>query len=511
MKKLLAMLLVLAMAVSMLVGCGGNSQGTENKGTENKGTENVGGSEEGEVYEIVYQMINFGFDAPDLQMIEDEVNKIIVPEIGAKIKIVTTPIFQMATWLSLKVSGNEKVDLVQTGLLQTPSNLAAEGLLMDITDLIAGSEVLSTKAEGLLDACSVGGKVYAYPGSLYPAMGTSFTYDADFAEKHNIVMPERFETAQDWIDVFEQVKATGEDIYAISLGDGANNEMHWNSFEAFTDSFYIGYGAIMDPENSTKIENWYATDLYMEKSKQHRAWYEAGYVVPDTLSSGINTVDSITQGLAFGSVNTVGVGQSEGYYSASCGKTIKSVPVTDPLINGASVINASWGIPVNCENPEKVLDFLEILYTNTDVANLLNLGVEGVHYSTTEGSQIVGYPEGVDANNCGYGAFIDCYGDKALTYHRAPLTDDFVASIPSSGVNGAQCSKYMAYSFDTSSVAAEVAAVTATIQEYGPALSCGLSDPETTIPEFLAALEAAGINEIIAENQRQLDAWLAQQ
>ena len=59
MKKLLAMLLVLAMAVSMLVGCSGSNGGTENKGTENKGTENAGGDEE--VYEIVYQMINFGF------------------------------------------------------------------------------------------------------------------------------------------------------------------------------------------------------------------------------------------------------------------------------------------------------------------------------------------------------------------------------------------------------------------------------------------------------------------
>ena len=518
MKKLLAMLLVLAMAVSMLVGCGGNAGNSENKGSENKGTENVGGSEDKgdeEVYEIVYQMINFGFDAPDLQMVQDEINKIIEPEIGVRIKIVTTPIFQMASWLSMKVSGEEKVDLVQTGLLTTPSNLYAEGLLMDITSYIEGSEILSSKAAGIIDACKVGDKIVAYPGTLYPAMGTAFTYDAAFAEEYGIVMPERFETAEDWENVFKQVKKVSDEndlgIYAIALGDGANNEMHWNTFEAFTDSFYIGLGAIMDPENSTTIENWYATDLYMEKSKIHRDWVVKGYAAPDTIDSGLTTTDAITQGVAFGSVNTIGVGQSLGWYSQTCGKELKAVPVTDPYINSGSVINASWGIPVSCENPEKVIKFLEVLYTNTDVANLLNLGVEGVHYEATEGTQIVGYPEGVTADSCGYGSFIDCYGDKYLTYHRAPLTDEFIASIPSYGPEGANCSKFMGYSFDTSSVAAEVAAVVAAIQTYGPALSCGTVDPETTIPEFLEALEAAGINTIIAENQRQLDAWLAEQ
>ena len=40
-------------------------------------------------------------------------------------------------------------------------------------------------------------------------------------------------------------------------------------------------------------------------------------------------------------------------------------------------------------------------------------------------------------------------------------------------------------------------------------LMTGEMDPETTIPQFLAALESAGINDVVAEAQRQLDAWVA--
>ena len=42
-------------------------------------------------------------------------------------------------------------------------------------------------------------------------------------------------------------------------------------------------------------------------------------------------------------------------------------------------------------------------------------------------------------------------------------------------------------------------------------LICGTVDPETTMPEFLNALDAAGINTVIQAKQEQLDAWIAAQ
>ena len=49
------------------------------------------------------------------------------------------------------------------------------------------------------------------------------------------------------------------------------------------------------------------------------------------------------------------------------------------------------------------------------------------------------------------------------------------------------------------------------IQQYLPGIACGSVDPETALPEFRQALKDAGYDDILAEKQKQLDAWLAAQ
>ena len=65
--------------------------------------------------------------------------------------------------------------------------------------------------------------------------------------------------------------------------------------------------------------------------------------------------------------------------------------------------------------------------------------------------------------------------------------------------------------YDSNNVKTEVAAVSNVLNEYRAGLEFGVMDPETTLPEFLGALDAAGINTIIEEKQRQLDEWVAAQ
>ena len=67
------------------------------------------------------------------------------------------------------------------------------------------------------------------------------------------------------------------------------------------------------------------------------------------------------------------------------------------------------------------------------------------------------------------------------------------------------------YVFSPDSVSADVAAVQTVIAQYAPSLNAGAVDPEKALPDFIAALKDAGIDNIIAENQRQFDAWLEAQ
>ena len=66
----------------------------------------------------------------------------------------------------------------------------------------------------------------------------------------------------------------------------------------------------------------------------------------------------------------------------------------------------------------------------------------------------------------------------------------------------------MGFSWDSSSVQNQVTSVNNVISEYNNALRWGTMDP-SNIDQLNADLEAAGINEIVAEKQRQLDEFLA--
>ena len=61
---------------------------------------------------------------------------------------------------------------------------------------------------------------------------------------------------------------------------------------------------------------------------------------------------------------------------------------------------------------------------------------------------------------------------------------------------------------DSSNVSTQVAAVSNVYDQYYDVLTYGDVDPAEYLPMFLSELETAGINDIIAEYQTQLDAWL---
>ena len=137
-KKIIAIILALVLCVGLLAGCGSKNPGT----SEQPGTSQQPGNSEkpgtpaasdepsqGEITEIVVQVINFGFTDPDLELVQNEINKISEAKIGVRVKFLTTPIFEMATKLGLAVSGKEQIDLVCTGLLTNPATLVSQGLL----------------------------------------------------------------------------------------------------------------------------------------------------------------------------------------------------------------------------------------------------------------------------------------------------------------------------------------------------------------------------------------------
>lgn len=520
MKKLIALICALGLVVGLMAGCSGGDSSTGSTGGSQPQSQTGGGSstsqeEAGDPYEIVIELVNYGMDIPDLALIEDAVNEIILPRINATIKFATVPISEQFMKLNLWVAGNEKIDLAMTGLTTNPANLVGQGVLLPITDLIAGSDILTELGGNYLAACFVGDELYSYPGILYPGKGVMFMYDKDLADEYGIKVPERVNTLEELEPVLQQVLDSGmtdKGIYPISFGDGAqaSSQNLPATFDSIADGSYIATGAIMLDDASETIVNLFATEEYKAMLLRQRDWMEKGYVEPTSYSNGISVNDVLGAGMCFGVLNGATVGSSLAYWSSTTNLTLGGCWIGGLSISNADVFNMSWGIPVTCENPEKVIEFMEILYTDGEVATLLNYGIEGKHYERVEGTEhVIRYPEGLNGFTCGYGTFINWYGDTMTTYQREPLDDAFVSTIKDYTVEaGVKTVPSFGYGFDASDVSTELSTVTNVIVEYRPVLECGLvEDVEGHLAQFIKALEDAGIGKIIEENQAQFDAW----
>lgn len=166
-----------------------------------------------------------------------------------------------------------------------------------------------------------------------------------------------------------------------------------------------------------------------------------------------------------------------------------------------------WGISSTSKNPEKAMEFLNLMYSNPEISNLLMNGIEGQEYQKVS-DRIITYPDNVSADNIGYSRYFSVFGDFMDIYQWQPVTEDFYQDLKDFRDN-ITVSPLLGYTFDVSPVASEYAAVMRVLSEYLPPLECGMiADVEGAVKNMNVLLSDAGINQIIEENQRQLDLWL---
>ncbi len=72
----------------------------------------------------------------------------------------------------------------------------------------------------------------------------------------------------------------------------------------------------------------------------------------------------------------------------------------------------------------------------------------------------------------------------------------------------AESTQTLGFIFDPSNVKNEIAACNNVWDQYVPALETGTVDPDEYLPKAILAFKDAGSEKIIAEKQKQLDAWL---
>ena len=498
-KRILAAMLTLSMVVSMTA-CGNSEAGGSKDSAKNNGNGD-------EPYTVT--MVLNGSTQPDEERIEQKINEILEPELNANIDIVVLPWASASQQLQLMLSGDEKIDVFYTQATNAVQYMNA-GQIVDMSELIDkyGTNIKQIYGEDIAKINQIEGFVYGVPNQIERGSIPAIFMRKDLVEKYNIDTTQ-IKEPKDLESVFETVKAGEPDmtmLYSSSESDAPLTRLFRG--DTLSDSNYLG--VLMDQTNSTKLENFFATDWFKDTTTMLHNWYQKGYISQD---AGTNTENWRTVCKA-GNLFSLFFSYHPGTpveFESSTGYDFEIVPFyNEPIINSSSYNGVTFSIAQNSENPEKTMEVLDYIYGSSEIMNLLNWGEQDKDYVIEDADNgIINFPEGITSDNAGYNLNLGWELPNQFIAYKWTGSDPQLWEKMEEFNGSAKSSKAVGFLFDSSNCSSEIAALSNIVKQYSGALYSGSGDPDELIPELLEALDDAGINEVIQAKQEQLDAFLA--
>ena len=495
-KRILAAMLTMSMVVSMTA-CG-NSEAGGSKDSAKNGDE---------PYTVT--MVLNGSTQPDEERIEQKINEILEPELNADLDIVVLPWASASQQLQLMLSGDEKIDVFYTQATNAVQYMNA-GQIVDMSELIDkyGTNIKQIYGEDIAKINQIDGFVYGVPNQIERGSIPAVFMRKDLVEKYNIDTTQ-IKEPKDLESVFETVKAGEPDMTMLySINDGDTPVTRLFRGDNLSDNNYLG--VLMDQTNSTKLENFFATDWFKDTTTMLYNWYQKGYISQD---AGTNTENWRTVCKA-GNLFSLFFAYHPGTpveFESSTGYEFEIVPFyNEPIINSSSYNGVTFSIAQNSENPEKTMEVLDYIYGSSEIMNLLNWGEQDKDYVIEDADNgIINFPEGITSDNAGYNLNLGWELPNQFIAYKWTGSDPKLWEKMEEFNSSAKSSKAVGFLFDSSNYSSEIAALSNIVKQYSGALYSGSGDPDELIPELLEALDDAGINEVIQAKQEQLDAFLA--
>ena len=494
-KKAMALLLVSVMAGSMLAGCG-----SDNASSSNDGSSKSADSSNQDSYTVKI-LAPGDASTDDCAKISEAASKITEEKFNTKVELTRVGFGSYDQQVNLTLASSEKLDLMYEYCGNVTSAISS-GQIVPITDYLDsyGSDMKSQISDSDWKCVTFNGDIYGVPANKEKATGWGFAMNKEMADATGIDYSS-IKTEEELEPLLEKVKEMYPDVYPIVSNNG--------SMSLMTDQDDLG-GDIGSLESAsgdnTTVINYYGTDEYMNEMKLRYDWAQKGLIMPDASTSTENANSLIGAGKGFGRFTNTKPG-IEKEMEKEVGKEVVVLEMVKPYTTTTRV-DIVWYVPHNSEKTERAVQVLNEIYTNPDLANLFINGLEGKHYEFVDKEKgIVNYPEGVNASNTGYTSLPWAWPNETISYIWEGLDSDIWDQIQEFNKD-ATVSPAKGFAWDNTEVQNEVTACANVVAKYGPALECGSLDPETTIPKFLDELKAAGADTIIAEKQKQLDAWL---
>ena len=550
-KKLVALLLVLAMVLSLAAcGNGGNSS-TSSETSTSSAAEDSSAAEEGETGDDGETAEPGEFQLPIVDepttlsyFVADDSNCAIMTTdwndnefyqemerrtgVHLEMEMVSSADYQ--TNFNLMIASGTLADLIYVGASYYAEGVDAaidDGYFLDLTDLVdeympnyqkvrtsdIQYELLSTTDSGRL------GAVYELRQSKQgPWLGLWIRQD--WLDDLNLETPVTFDDYHEVLTAFKNEKgATAPLILNFSGSDGEFGTMSGglnvlNSWQ-LDETGKVNFGPYMD-----------AWKEYVTIMNQ---WYNEGLIDPDFMATDERTADmaKVVTGASglFAALYTM----PSVYEAASEDSNMNLAPVNPPVKNEGDEIHirlrdsytsGNTAISADCENPEVAMRWLDYLFTE-EGALLANYGIEGDTFEFNE----EGKPEFTDKilnNENGWtmtqtvasylcpSAGIANWSDWTRELAGVPEKDQACYDVWSEADDTWRLPSSVTLTQDESTErAALYADISTTVKEQTAQFISGALDIESNWDAYIASLESSGIERAIEITQAAYDRYLA--
>jgi len=444
--------------------------------------------------------------------LEEAINAITREKIGVEVELMPISIWEYSSAVSRGLQGGDQIDVFQT--LGDFNVAVSTDMAEDITDMI-GACAPETKlivGQDWLNACSFKGRIYGIPTMKPIALTPMVVYRKDIADEIGLDFS-TVNSPADLTEILRKVKAAHPEITPVAAVNAGNIGLQLTvpDTDYLSDDYYTPKGVIMNDELT--VIDFYATDAFKDVCNLARTWYLEDLVMKDAATTSSTAAELLATGNYFCYIASYSYPEED--TAASISAQAGGYPLGAKIVGSAfldtTAINAlTWCVSTTSKVKESALKFLNLTFSDKQIINLLIYGIEGRDYVLLDDGT-VNYPEGQDAATVPYTAQLSCgtLGNFFLMYPMAG-TDPASLEWELEQNKTAKTSAAMGFTFDNSRVKSQYTAVANVISQYLPGLVCGSVDPDVDIPEFISALNDAGLPDIIAAKQEQLDAWAAE-
>lgn len=532
MKKILSMLLIIAIAVSMLVGCGNSSgESTGGSGSGNDTDSTSGDESNGESpYHLTFAYIEFyQQDAAARTAVQDAMNEKLIPELNIEVELLPLEFAEYESTIQLMLSGGDALDVFPIYYPYAASWINMGGVhdMNEFMDSKEGQAIIEALGEENAYVGTMNSVLYGFPANKESVELGGLCMRADICDELGITEEYGLEknkdeydgTYYDWTvaeDIFAKVKEAYPNMTPLYLYNTNSSDV---KRYAFFDELVDGFG-VLDLESdptSTTVVNKFETDAYRKTVTMLADWFDKGYIYKDAQTDTQGTAVMMQAGNTFsypsaikpGFLVEAGAANGTECYAMYFGNQEKGGMTTTHI----SFFNT--GIASNSADPEMAFKFISALYTDPELMNLWQNGIEDVHYQVLDDGTAY-FVDGEDPANFAYhqnsGWFM---GNQFISYvwNDGSKSADYWEKLQAHN-DWALYSPAFGFMWDSSNHSTQITALSNALQTYRAALetgSVGSANLESTLKSLNDALIAAGLEDVMDAKQTQLDEWLATQ